>query len=146
MSPLRTPQPNDLSPNLTPRISEFPKTALEAFFENPAGAELGSVEEVRGFVFAVAGTPELVPPSEWLPEAFREESGRGKSLDEIAHVMQGTFGEAMVEYVQLGQSIYQARLEHERSRPPRGARVGRNEPCPCGSGRKHKKCCGAAVH
>lgn len=24
-------------------------------------------------------------------------------------------------------------------------RVGRNEPCPCGSGRKYKKCCGAAA-
>jgi preprotein translocase subunit SecA len=24
-----------------------------------------------------------------------------------------------------------------------GAKVGRNEPCPCGSGRKYKKCCGA---
>src|ERR1044071_8083411 len=24
-------------------------------------------------------------------------------------------------------------------------KVGRNEPCPCGSGKKHKKCCGAAV-
>ena len=21
-------------------------------------------------------------------------------------------------------------------------RTGRNEPCPCGSGKKHKKCCG----
>jgi preprotein translocase subunit SecA len=26
--------------------------------------------------------------------------------------------------------------------PARAAKVGRNEPCPCGSGRKHKKCCG----
>jgi hypothetical protein len=25
-------------------------------------------------------------------------------------------------------------------RPPQ--RVGRNDPCPCGSGRKFKKCCG----
>jgi len=25
-----------------------------------------------------------------------------------------------------------------------GPRVGRNDPCPCGSGRKYKKCCGAA--
>jgi hypothetical protein len=26
--------------------------------------------------------------------------------------------------------------------PPRsGPKVGRNEPCPCGSGKKHKKCC-----
>jgi hypothetical protein len=24
-----------------------------------------------------------------------------------------------------------------------GAKIGRNEPCPCGSGRKYKKCCGA---
>jgi SEC-C motif-containing protein len=26
----------------------------------------------------------------------------------------------------------------------RAATVGRNDPCPCGSGKKHKKCCGAA--
>jgi hypothetical protein len=25
--------------------------------------------------------------------------------------------------------------------PPRHARVGRNDPCPCGSGKKYKKCC-----
>lgn len=24
-------------------------------------------------------------------------------------------------------------------------KVGRNEPCPCGSGKKYKKCCGAAI-
>ena len=24
-------------------------------------------------------------------------------------------------------------------------RVGRNDPCPCGSGKKSKKCCGAAL-
>ncbi len=26
----------------------------------------------------------------------------------------------------------------------RAATVGRNDPCPCGSGKKYKKCCGAA--
>lgn len=26
-----------------------------------------------------------------------------------------------------------------------GPRVGRNDPCPCGSGRKYKKCCGATA-
>ncbi|MHB0958189.1 MAG: SEC-C metal-binding domain-containing protein [Pirellulaceae bacterium] len=25
----------------------------------------------------------------------------------------------------------------------RGARIGRNDPCTCGSGKKFKKCCGA---
>jgi hypothetical protein len=24
-------------------------------------------------------------------------------------------------------------------------KIGRNDPCPCGSGRKHKKCCGGIV-
>ena len=24
-----------------------------------------------------------------------------------------------------------------------GGGIGRNEPCPCGSGKKYKKCCGA---
>lgn len=28
------------------------------------------------------------------------------------------------------------------ARRPQAARVGRNEPCPCGSGQKHKRCCG----
>ncbi|HLP99851.1 MAG TPA: SEC-C metal-binding domain-containing protein, partial [Candidatus Limnocylindria bacterium] len=26
-----------------------------------------------------------------------------------------------------------------------GAKIGRNDPCPCGSGKKYKKCCGAAA-
>jgi uncharacterized protein len=25
-------------------------------------------------------------------------------------------------------------------------RVGRNDPCPCGSGKKYKKCCGSVLH
>jgi len=25
----------------------------------------------------------------------------------------------------------------------KGAQPGRNDPCPCGSGKKYKKCCGA---
>jgi SEC-C motif-containing protein len=27
--------------------------------------------------------------------------------------------------------------------PAVSQKIGRNEPCPCGSGKKHKKCCGA---
>ncbi len=30
-----------------------------------------------------------------------------------------------------------------RARRPGGKKVGRNEPCPCGSGLKYKRCCGA---
>lgn len=31
------------------------------------------------------------------------------------------------------------------ARPPAAALVGRNDSCPCGSGKKYKRCCGAAV-
>ena len=36
---------------------------------------------------------------------------------------------------------------HDHGPPPapfkrRGAKVGRNDPCPCGSGKKFKRCCG----
>jgi preprotein translocase subunit SecA len=33
----------------------------------------------------------------------------------------------------------------ERKPVTRGKKVGRNDPCPCGSGKKYKKCCGASV-
>ena len=31
-----------------------------------------------------------------------------------------------------------------RQQPVRSEKIGRNQPCPCGSGRKFKKCCGAS--
>ena len=27
-------------------------------------------------------------------------------------------------------------------KPAKSGKIGRNEPCPCGSGKKYKKCCG----
>jgi SWIM/SEC-C metal-binding protein len=29
--------------------------------------------------------------------------------------------------------------------PAQSKRIGRNDPCPCGSGKKYKKCCGASA-
>jgi SEC-C motif-containing protein len=42
---------------------------------------------------------------------------------------------------------YFVRGEDPRQEPIRreAPKVGRNDPCPCGSGKKYKKCCGAAV-
>lgn len=34
------------------------------------------------------------------------------------------------------------RLENDVNRPVQSTKVGRNEPCRCGSGKKYKKCCG----
>jgi uncharacterized protein YchJ len=34
----------------------------------------------------------------------------------------------------------------EKKKPVTVTKVGRNEPCTCGSGKKYKKCCGKDVH
>lgn len=38
--------------------------------------------------------------------------------------------------------LHEWRLENDKQRPTTGGKVGRNDPCPCGSGKKYKKCCG----
>ena len=45
---------------------------------------------------------------------------------------------------------HEAELRAEQTGAPKvetvvheGPRIGRNDPCPCGSGKKYKKCCGA---
>lgn len=72
--------------------------------------------------------------------------------------------DGMVEFIARFEEHGKPRAHHERSRfarvegrwyyvdgetprPPTqrhvGPRVGRNDPCPCGSGKKFKKCCGS---
>lgn len=44
--------------------------------------------------------------------------------------------------------LFDWRLAHRpdpAQTPIRVTKVGRNDPCPCGSGRKHKKCCGSSI-
>ncbi len=80
-----------------------------------------------------------------LAEAYHKE-GKGKtSLAQLADTVVGIFPDAMSEYAHLGRSIYQARREAGElgQAPPARPNIGRNAPCPCGSGKKFKKCCGA---
>jgi hypothetical protein len=47
---------------------------------------------------------------------------------------------------QSGTDAYDAEPEASSPKsasPPDGGKIGRNDPCPCGSGKKFKKCCGA---
>lgn len=42
----------------------------------------------------------------------------------------------------LGEDLQRTIAEEERPKPIRaGKKIGANEPCPCGSGKKYKKCC-----
>lgn len=98
--------------------------------------ELGSVLMVLTF-FA---SPKLA-------KAYHKEGKGSRSLDELAETVVTLFPDAMREYAHLGRSIYQARREAGDfgTEPPARPTIGRNDPCPCGSGKKFKKCCGGTV-
>lgn len=42
------------------------------------------------------------------------------------------------------QEMKKSVMEGPKQVPVHVVKVGRNDPCPCGSGQKYKKCCGAA--
>jgi uncharacterized protein len=84
--------------------------------------------------------------SEALAEAFRKETGpRGQTLRTMAETIRRLFPDAVAEYALLGRSISRVLAEESTQEPGRrqDVKVGRNAPCPCGSGLKYKKCCGA---
>ncbi len=84
-----------------------------------------------------------------LAEAFvAENTGEEQSLEIAAATIHGILPRAVAQYAHLGRSIARALTEHDAEvpEPTRATKVGRNATCPCGSGKKYKRCCGAAVH
>lgn len=61
------------------------------------------------------------------------------SLEERAQIL------TMLPLSILGIAAFWSNIAAGRHTPARSGKIGRNQPCPCGSGRKHKKCCGAAA-
>ncbi|MBO8168458.1 MAG: preprotein translocase subunit SecA [Thermoanaerobacteraceae bacterium] len=60
--------------------------------------------------------------------------------DVVRYVFQVNVVEQPREYHNVAENKY---AEDQPRQPVRkGRKVGRNEPCPCGSGKKYKKCCG----
>ncbi len=58
---------------------------------------------------------------------------RLKSLDEKA-------GESLQ---QMRSELFPTLDQDSRTKKKKSGKIGRNDPCPCGSGKKYKKCCGA---
>jgi yecA family protein len=90
-----------------------------------------------------------------VAEGICKQWGEG-SLEELAAQAHRDFEIGMVVYAEIGRR-FRARPRHDShpearfassgvtQAPTRSKAVGRNEPCPCGSGKKYKKCCGG-VH
>ena len=82
-----------------------------------------------------------------LAKAYHDEGTREVSFEQLAKLVASILPNAMREYALIGRAIYQARLETGDlgQAPLARPKVGRNDPCPCGSGRKFKKCCGLTM-
>ena len=55
----------------------------------------------------------------------------------------------MAGHAHMGRTIDEVRrtpADPAPAPPAQSVKVGRNQPCPCGSGLKYKKCCGFTVH
>lgn len=94
------------------------------------------IPEEFGSVIAALG---FFSSRRFAVEVFKTPSS---GLAELAATTLDVFPEAAVEYQRVGRSVSTAMAETV-STPVASAKVARNEPCPCGSGRKFKKCCGA---
>ena len=85
--------------------------------------------------------------SRQMAEDFHAEATTGKQpFEAMAEAIHRVVPAAVAQYAQMGRST--STVEHEWEEPEltHHAKIARNEPCPCGSGKKYKKCCGATVH
>jgi len=145
---------------------EAPDEFVPIIDEEPSDTDPGPGAEnwCRGFMMGVALTPD-----DWAP-LMKKESGAAMLLPIFAladlKMMAKEWGpaaakeftrERLMEMVPLAVvNIYlywrerrkplHSNLAPNEPGPAGNPKVGRNDPCPCGSGKKYKKCCGAAEH
>jgi uncharacterized protein len=75
------------------------------------------------------------------PEMRPEPIGLEQREEIIAHMAAGLL--AAHRYFKPQRQAFASAHIHEP--PRRTLKIGRNDPCPCGSGKKYKRCCGGAT-
>ncbi len=97
-------------------------------------------EEVIDFVFRAQAVPKEEAESVFdrLPKTFNHPQAAGLSGGNL-RINQGSGGISREAGPLEECPAEPAAQPYKRTNP----KVGRNDPCPCGSGRKYKKCCGA---
>jgi hypothetical protein len=100
-------------------------------------------DALYAYALAVPGVTSLMR----MPRLFRkiEELAGGLSLEE-AYLVKSALNDRLARHGLPPAFFTEAGEEPEdtwEEKPAQPAKAGRNEPCPCGSGKKYKKCCGA---
>jgi preprotein translocase subunit SecA len=149
---------------LRKELSDLEKYVLLQVYDSTWKDHLYSMDHLKDSIW-MRGWAEKDPKTEYKREGFRmfdemletiedritdiifkvrlEAGARARSVwnvSQTAHDEVGQFAmaerqRAAAQAPQGEQRVKQIKLEQPK--------VGRNEPCPCGSGKKYKKCCGA---
>jgi len=95
-------------------------------------------------VIEPAAPAQTEPQPVEAPAASGDGNGRrprraSTSMDDLEEEFQRRKRRELQQARMAGAGDYQPVQQVVRS----GAKIGRNDPCPCGSGKKYKKCCGA---
>ena len=149
---------------LRTELSELEKYVLLQIFDSVWKDHLYSMDHLKESIFMRAYA-EKDPKIEYKQEGFRMFS---EMLDLIEDKVTDTIFKVRLEAGTRAKSVWQAgQTKHEEvsqfemaerqraaAQAPQGEaqkvkqikleqpKVGRNDPCPCGSGKKYKKCCG----
>ena len=115
---------------------------LEKLWEE--GVPKALLEELNATLMTLTAFSSRQLAEDFVAEATTSEP----SLENAADTIHGIFPRAVNQYAHIGRSIATVTVEHdaEAPEPTRATKVGRTAPCPCGSGKKYKQCCGATVH
>ncbi|RFF26733.1 MULTISPECIES: UPF0149 family protein [unclassified Wenzhouxiangella] len=77
-----------------------------------------------------------------VEEFSRDPASSTPTLEELANKFHALIEQAALEYAAIGLEYRQMPSAPPPRQPVRSEKIGRNQPCPCGSGKKYKKCCG----
>jgi hypothetical protein len=108
---------------------------LRPLFENP------DLRDDALHAYAMSAPCELSRPR--VRALYPKIEGLAGGLTEEEHA---TVKDALDFRLELQglKPVFKVDAEEEAPAPVISNKVGRNDPCPCGSGKKYKKCCGAA--
>jgi hypothetical protein len=133
-----------MTPSTSANLDRFLKRyeTTQAFFLAPGYAEPGSTFPSVNSKQIILCTQLHVRPAWEIGE--NDPDMIGIFADDKVSIPDGITDPPVLRALERAKKRHAHKSETEpRTRPPgRGARVGRNDPCPCGSGKKFKKCCG----
>ena len=145
-----------------PYLADQPAPTAEATMRSRYSAHVlanadylqATLSEAQRADFDKAETEESFDNVKWMSLEIRQvkAGGEGDDSGEVEFVAKfrqgmeiGVHHERAYFAREDGRWVFTGADLNPKAETVRVTKVGRNEPCPCGSGKKYKKCCGKAA-